>query len=266
MNNLFSLEGKTIIFTGGAGNLGRTMVKALLEYGANVAVPDIADRFDESFDEYKKNGKLFFVETDLSKTESIKECFKTVFEKYGAINVLVNCAAYGGGAGGKGAEHRIEYIEDSLWEGGIDGTLNVSFRCIREVLPYFYKVGGGNIINFGSMYGLSAPDLTIYEGKGVPSPPFYGAGKAGLIQLTRYAASALANRNIRVNSLSPGPFPNITPATDMEFIERLSNKTMLKRTGKPEELNGAIVFLCSDASSYMTGENITVDGGMTHFV
>ena len=113
------------------------------------------------------------------------------------------------------------------------------------------------------MYGIMAPDFDIY-GDDIPwNPPSYGAGKAGVLQFTRYCASALARRGIRVNSLSPGPFPNITPESNMEFIDRLSKKTLLKRTGKAEELCGDLLLLCSDASSFMTGTNIMVDGGMT---
>ena len=262
-NDIFSMEGKVVIFTGGCGNLGKPMVKALLEYGAAVAVPSRTDKFDESFDEYKKADKLLFVTAHLSETESIKAAFAEIFEHYGKIDVLVNCAAYGGGAGGKSCEYRIDKIPDETWLEGVDGSLNVIFRCTREVIPYFDKCGGGNIVNIGSMYGLIAPDFAIY-GDDIPwNPPTYGAGKAGALQFTRYCASALARRNIRVNSLTPGPFPNITPNSNMEFIGRLSDKTMMKRTGKAEELCGALLLLCSDASTFMTGTNITVDGGMT---
>jgi len=259
------MEGKNVVFTGGCGALGRVMVKALLEYGANVAVPEICDRFDESFDEYKAQNKLKVIVTDLSKTESIRASFEEANNFLGGIDVLVNCAAYGGGAVGKSCEYRLDKIDDDTWENGVDGTLNVIFRCTREVIPYFDKKGKGNIVNVGSMYGLIAPDFDIY-GENIPwSPPTYGAGKAGVLQFTRYCASALARRNIRVNSITPGPFPGITPATDMEFIGRLSNKTMLKRTGKAEELNGALLLLASEASSFMTGTNIVVDGGMTQW-
>lgn len=262
-NDIFSMENKVVVFTGGGGNLGRVLVKSLLEYGATVAVPERADTFDESYDEYKKADKLFYINSDLSDTESIKSTFATIFEKYGKIDVLVNCAAYGGGAGGKSCEFRIDKIPDETWENGVDGTLNVIFRCTREVIPYFDKCGGGNIVNFGSMYGLVAPDFEIY-GDDIPwNPPTYGAGKAGVLQFTRYCAAALARRNIRVNSITPGPFPNVTPSSNMEFIGRLSGKTMMKRTGKAEELSGGLLLLCSDASSFMTGTNIVVDGGMT---
>lgn len=263
--DIFTMKGKTVVFTGGCGNLGSVMVKALLEYGAKVAVPEMCDRFDESFDEYKNDGKLKVIITDLSSTESIRAAFAEADKVFGGIDVLVNCAAYGGGAGGKSCEYHLDKIDDQTWENGVDGTLNVIFRCTREVIPYFDKKGGGNIVNVGSMYGLIAPDFDIY-GDNIPwSPPTYGAGKAGVLQFTRYSASALARRNIRVNSITPGPFPNVTSSSDMEFIGRLSNKTMLKRTGKAEELNGALLLLASDASTFMTGTNIIVDGGMTQW-
>lgn len=263
--DIFSMCGKTVMFTGGCGNLGRTMVKALLEYGANVVVPSRTDRFDETYQEYKDAGKLLFIEADLRETDSTRLAFKIAEQKYGSIDVLVNCAAYGGGAGGKSCEFRLDKIPDETWLEGIDGSLNVIFRCTREAIPYFDKNGGGVIVNVASMYGLIAPDFSIY-GDDIPwNPPTYGAGKAGVLQFTRYCASALASRNIRVNSLTPGPFPNITPNSNMEFIGRLSNKTMMKRTGKAEELNGALLLLCSDASSFMTGTNIVVDGGMTQW-
>ncbi len=265
MNNLFSMKGKTVVFTGGCGNLGRPLVKSLLEYGANVVVPSRTDRFDETYQQWKEEGKLVFLEADLSD----KDCFQEIFDKtealFGGIDVLVNCVAYGGGAGGKSCEYRLDKIPDETWEEGIDGTLHVIFRATRAVIPYFDKKGTGNIVNIGSMYGMIAPDFDIY-GDDIPwNPPSYGAGKAGVLQFTRYCASALARRGIRVNCLTPGPFPNITPNSNMAFIERLANKTMMKRTGKAEELCGGLLLLCSDASSFMTGANIVVDGGMAEW-
>lgn len=264
-NDIFSMDGKVVVFTGGAGNLGQILVRNLLEYGAAVSVPDMADRFDDSFKEYRDNGKLHFIKADLSQTSEIKRMFAETKEKFGKIDVLVNCAAYGGGAGGIAAEFHVDKLSDAEWERGIEGTLDIIFRCTREVIPYFEENGKGNIVNFGSMYGLIAPDFKMY-GDMPASPPFYGAGKAGVVQFTRYCASQFGERGIRVNSICPGPFPNITPNSDMDFIKRLSAKTMLNRTGKAEELCGAVLLLCSDASSFMTGTNIVVDGGMTEVV
>ena len=261
--NYFDMMGKVVVITGGAGNLGQAMTRALLEYGASVAVIGRTDRLGEEFATWREAGKLVFIAEDLSVKDGAKKALAATKERFGKIDVLVNNAAYGGGAGGKCCEYRLDRIPDETWEGGIDGTLGVVFRCTREVIPHFEANGGGVIVNVGSMYGLVAPDFSIY-GDDIPwNPPSYGAGKAGIIQFTRYCASALAAKGIRVNSLTPGPFPNIGPKTDKAFISRLSAKTMMKRTGKADELAGALLLLCSDASSFMTGSNITVDGGMT---
>ncbi|MBQ8696631.1 MAG: SDR family oxidoreductase [Clostridia bacterium] len=264
-NDIFSMKGKTVVFTGGCGNLGKVMVKALLEYGANVVVPTRTDKFDESYDVYKGEGRLVVIPTDLKLRGNIKKAYKKTEAIFGGIDVLVNCAAYGGGTGGRSCEYRLDKIDDETWNECIDGTLGVTFRCTRDIIPYFDKRGGGSIVNIGSMYGLVAPDFAIY-GDNIPwNPPPYGAGKSGVIQFTRYCAAALAPRGVRVNCLTPGPFPNVTPESDIDFIGRLSGKTMLKRTGSAEELCGALLLLASDASSYMTGSNIVVDGGMTQW-
>ena len=262
-DKLFDMTGKVTVVTGGAGNLGKAMTRALLEYGANVAVLGRNDRLGDDFTPWREKGALAFIACDLAAKDGAKAAMAAVAERFGGIDVLVNNAAYGGGAGGKSCEYRLDRVDDETWNTGIDGTLGVVFRCTREVIPHLERRGGGAIVNIGSMYGLVAPDFAIY-GDDIPwNPPSYGAGKAGVIQFTRYCAAALASKNIRVNSLTPGPFPNVTPQSDMEFIGRLSGKTMLKRTGRSEELSGALLLLCSDASSYMTGANIVVDGGMT---
>lgn len=113
------------------------------------------------------------------------------------------------------------------------------------------------------MYGMVSPDPGIYGNSGFNSPAYYGAGKAGVLQLTRYCAAHLAKKNIRVNSITPGPFPDFGKSPPKEFILKLQDKTMLKRIGKPREIVGALIFLSSDTSSYMTGSNVVVDGGWT---
>lgn len=263
--DLFSMQGKTVIFTGGCGKLGRVMVRALLDYDATVVVPSLTDRFDSSYDAFRQAGKLVFLRADLRDTAQIQASFLETERRFGKVDVLVNCAAYGGASGGKNWEYRLDRIPDEAWEIGVDGTLNIVYRCTREILPIFERGGSGVIVNIGSMYGLIAPDFDIY-GDNIPwNHPSYSAGKAGVIQFTRYCASALARKNIRVNCLTPGAFPNVTPDFDQGFLARLSAKAMLKRVGKAEELCGALLLLCSDASSFMTGTNIVVDGGMTQW-
>ena len=153
-------------------------------------------------------------------------------------------------------------MSDENWEKGIDGSLHSVFKATREVIPYM-KDNGGSIINYSSMYGLVAPDFRIYGETPQKQPGNYGAGKAAIAQFTRYSASALAEYNIRFNSATPGPFPNPENAMDPEFNKALSGKTMLGRFGKAHEMAGTILLLASDASTFMTGSNIVVDGGWT---
>ncbi len=257
MKDLFLMKNKVVVITGGAGYLGSAMVEGLLEFGAKVIVIDVANKKPE---EIVKNGKtypeLFSVECDVSSTKSIKNTFKMINDKFGKIDVLVNCASYGAGG-------TIESMSDEAWFRGVDGSLGTVFRCIREIAPYMTKNGGGSIINIASMYGIVSPDPRIYGTSGQNNPPNYGAAKAGVIQLTRYAAGHLAYKNIRVNSVTPGPFPSPVKLPPEEFMNNLKNKTMLGRVGKPRDIVGAVILLASDASSFMTGTNIVVDGGWT---
>lgn len=248
--DLFNLSNKICIVTGGMGYLGSANVKALKDFGATVAVADVTKA---------ESPADLFIECDVSSTESVQQCFKMVYDKFGSIDVLVNCATYGAGYG---EQSQIEFMDDETWQKGLNGALTSTFRCIREIIPYMKK-RGGSIINYSSMYGLVSPDLRIYSNNPQKNPPNYGAGKAGVAQLTRYAAGSLAQYNIRVNSVTPGPFPAPKNQTDINFNQQLASKTMLNRFGQNYEMSGAVLLLASDASSFMTGSNIVVDGGWT---
>lgn len=254
---LFDLSSKVCIVTGGTGYLGSESVKILKDFGAIVVAADVRDK--EERWENATAAADWYVQCDLSSTESIRSCFKEVAQKYGHIDVLVNCGSYGAGFG---KESQLEFMTDEHFQIGVDGTVGTVFRAMREVIPYM-KEHGGSIINYCSMYGLVAPDLRIYGDNPQKQPANYGAGKAGVDQITRYAASALGEYNIRVNAVTPGPFPNPNNQTNEEFNSKLANKTMLGRFGQSYEIAGAILLLASDASSFMTGSNITVDGGWT---
>ena len=255
---LFDLTGKVCIVTGGTGYLGSANVKCLKDFGATVVVADLRET-EARWENAEETGYDMFAYCDISSTESIAACFKTVADKYGKIDVLVNCANYGGG---HGKESQFEFMPDKIFNSAIDGTIGATFRCTREVLPYMKK-NGGSIINYCSMYGLVSPDLRIYGDNPQKQPPNYGAGKAAVDQLTRYAAGALAEYGIRVNAVTPGPVPNPKNQDDEVFNAKLAGKTMLGRFGQSYEMAGAVLLLASDASSFMTGTNIVVDGGWT---
>ena len=200
---LFDLTGKICVVTGGTGYLGSENVKILKDFGGTVVCADLR----ESEDRWEKaEGPAYdmFVQCDVSSTDSIKACFARVAEKYGRIDVLVNCACYGAGYG-KGSQ--LEFMDDETFNKGVDGAIGTVFRGMREVVPYM-KEKGGSIINYCSMYGLVSPDLRIYGDNPQKQPPNYGAGKAGVAQITRYAACSLSEYGIRVNAVTPGPFPN----------------------------------------------------------
>lgn len=237
--------------------MGSAMARCLVKYGAQLFIADMADAPIDGL-----GGNVSYIACDLSDTQSVRALFEQVKIKSAGLDVLINNAAYGGGTGGRSAmSNELEDIDDERWALGIDGTAGVTFRCIREAVPYFD--GKGAIINIASMYGVVSPDHSIYGDTGQNSPIAYGAGKAGVIQLTKYCAAYLAKDGIRVNCITPGPFPKINPQIDMDFIKKLQNKTMLGRTGEPDELAGPLLLLASDASSFMTGSNIVVDGGWT---
>lgn len=257
----FKLNNKIAIVTGGYSYLGKYFVEALLEAGANVIIAgrDLRKCKNMIKEMEKKNSEYLieYLEIDISNTDSIKKCFKKVYMKFKRIDILVNNAVYS-------KSNTLEDMTDEEWNYGIDGTLSSAFRCIREIIPYMKKNLSGSIINISSMYGIVSPDLKIYKNNSFQlNPPSYGAAKSGLIQLTKYSAVSLAKYGIRVNCISPGPFPSDNVQKNKKFIAQLSNKVPLGRIGQPEELKSALIFLASDASSYITGHNLVVDGGWT---
>ncbi|MBD2848658.1 SDR family oxidoreductase [Paenibacillus sp. IB182496] len=250
---LFALEGEAVVITGGSGYLGQAMAQAYAAHGASVVTADIRE------EEAAASPQREWIYCDVSSTASIREMLAQAERRFGKITVLVNNATIGAGYGG-----RMEDMPDADWHKGLDGAVGTAFRCTREAVPYLKRAGGGAIINIASMYGIVSPDPGVYGDSGSNNPVNYGAGKAGVLQLTRYCAAHLAEHGIRVNSISPGPFPHsATRDSQPAFVERLEAKTMLGRIGRQHEIAGPAVFLASSAASYMTGANVAVDGGWT---
>lgn len=253
---LFSLEGKTAVVTGGCGHLGLAMVAALADAGAAVWVAGTShEKFLRVFGQ---ESDLRFVKIDIMDSKSIREAFTEVAREAGQIDVLINNAAQYAGIGKKS-----EDLSDDDWVRCIEGIAGSTYKCIREVLPFMQA--GGSIVNIASMYGIVSPYLAVYEPPCEASliPVNYSAGKASVIQMTRYFGTYLIDRKIRVNSISPGPFPSPKVQENKVFADRLREKNPSHRLGDPEDLKGAVLFLASDASKYVVGQNIQVDGGWT---
>lgn len=253
---LFSLKGRTALITGGAGYLGSEISDTLAELGANVVIASrnkekILQKCNQVENNYQVSTRA--IEVDLMDKDSIINCFKEIETLYDGIDILVNNAW-------SGKKNTFETITDEDWEYDIGISLSSVYQCIKTALPGLIR-RKGVILNISSMYGHIAPDYRLYQGNNYTNPPSYGAAKAGIIQFTKYLASFLSPYGIRVNCLSPGPFPHESVQKDEEFIKKLIERNPLNRIGQPHEIKGAVALLCSDASSYMTGQNICVDGG-----
>lgn len=259
LEELQNLTGKTALVTGGAGYLGKAICESLAELGANVIVAsrnmDKCIAFAQQLVE-KFATNCIGIECDITDESSLESARDEIKEKFGHLDILVNNAW-------SGRKNSFESITTTDWLYDIDVCLNGPFLTTKTFSDML-KESKGVILNVASMYGVVAPDYKLYEGNDYANPPSYGAAKAGIVQFTKYLASFLAKHSIRVNAISPGPFPfKETISENQEFIDRLKRKNMLGRIGEPEDLKGVIAFLCSDASSYVTGQNISIDGGWT---
>lgn len=256
LENLFNIKNKKIVITGGYGYLGSEITKALIDLGAEVIM---LGRDEEkgnklSYEVSKRENYLFYL-CDVSDYNNIKSVFELIKKDQNYIDILINNASYG-------CTKKFEDFDEEDWVKGIDGTINNYFRITQSSLSLLKKPGA-KIINIASMYGMVSPDPKIYGNSGFDNPANYGAGKAAIIQLTKYLAVHLAKDGINVNCISPGPFPSKKVQENKKFIEQLNSKVPLTRIGQPNELIGAVLLLASNASSYINGHNLVVDGGWT---
>jgi gluconate 5-dehydrogenase len=251
----FDLSNKVIVITGGYGYLGEGIVNHLRHYNATVVVAARSEaKFKQTFSQHQN---VVFQLMDVADEQSIIDALETVYKNYGRIDALINNAFYLSG-------NSPEIMSSDDFNYGIDGTLNSVFRCIKSIIPYFKNQKQGKIVNVASMYGVQAPDFSVYdESPQFINPPHYGAAKAGVIQLTKYYASYLGNYNVNVNTVTPGPFPSIAVQKNIKFIDDLKKKTALNKIGLPQDLAGVFTFLVSDAANFVTGQNFIIDGGWT---
>lgn len=257
-DSLFSLQGKVCLLTGATGHLGTSMARGLASAGADLALvsrtPAKATALAEEVSAAWGVRASCFIH-DLSDSNATRLLPHRVVDEFGRLDCVINNAFLA-------STGSIEDVSRDEWARGIQGSITPALDLIQGSLT-FLEESNGCIINVASMYGMVAPDPDLYVDTPFGSPVAYGPGKASLLQLTRYAASYLGIRGIRVNAISPGPFPKPEVQKEQAFTARLSARTMLKRIGMPEELQGAVVFLASDAASFITGHNLVVDGGWT---
>lgn len=257
VTQLFDLAGKTALLTGASGYLGQSMARALAEAGANViATSRQAARAQAIADQLPVVGaaKHAGLTLDHMQTDRLEQDFNAAAEKFGGIDILVN----NGHEVAKGDLTNCTPEDFSRQLTNATGYF-VLARLVRDRAVAHNT--GASIIMLGSMYGLVGSYPDAYEGICAASPVAYHTLKGGLLQMTRHLAVYWAADGVRVNALSPGPFPATSVAT--ELTDRLSAKSPMRRMGLPHELKGALVFLASDASSYMTGQNLVIDGGWT---
>ena len=261
VKKLFDLTGKVVIITGAAGMLGSRYAYGLSKQGANVVLADI------NFSECKKIEKdiknsfetnPYSIKLDLTKIKSIESMVSNVLKKYSKIDVLINNAAYQGNP--KIRTAGFEKLSLDIWQQAIDVNLTGVFLCCQNIGRQMLKQKSGNIINIASTYGLVGPDQRIYGKSGQNSAAFYAATKSAILNLTRYLSAYWQRTGIRVNTFSPGGVEN---KQETDFIKKYSSRTPLKRMARKDEYVGSLIFLASDASSYMTGSNLVVDGGWT---
>lgn len=258
VSSAFDLSGKTAVVTGATGHLGRAICSGLAEAGSNLAICSTTMERAEAFASELHDRYGIITEgyqLDLHNVESITSLITAIYNRFQRIDCLVNNAYFG-------PANSLLDMSLSEWDEGLNGAVTSHMFMLQECIPYLEKTRG-NVINIASMYGMVSPNPKIYEGNPYGNPANYGAGKAALLQLTRYAAVHLANKHIRVNAISPGPFPSSKVQENKVFIERLKEQVPLNRIGQPEELKGAVVFLASDAASFITGHNLVIDGGWT---
>lgn len=272
-DRLFSLEGKTAVLTGASGFLGRTFALALLANGARVIALGRSARLKEEAAKWEREfgkEKIAVEQIDMYDRDALTELCKRIAGEEKSIDVLINNAHELGAATGFNVpEGSLENSTFDQWQRNLQGGVYWAVQTTQTLGARMKEQRSGSIVNIATMYSVVAPRPQLYEGTTSLNPPGYSASKAALAAFTRYTASFWGHDGVRANCISPGPFSNTEDvgtgqnavAEDSPFVQKLKGYTVMGRIGRPVELCGALLFLASDASSFVTGQNFLIDGG-----
>lgn len=249
MKNMFDVTNKVVIITGASRGLGKAMALGLANAGAGIVAADVQDVSKVVKEVTKKNENAIGLQVDVTKRKDIQNMVEQTLDQFGSIDILVNNA-------GVLMTGNAENIEEKNWRQVMDVNLTGQFLCAQAVGKQMIKQKSGKIINISSIAGIS----------GYASSVPYSASKAGVILLTKTLAAEWGEHNIQVNAVCPGVFATDMTADlleDDQFVEMIKNKVPLGRHAEPEELIGTVIYLSSDASDYVTGHALVIDGGWT---
>lgn len=256
------LDGRRALVTGAAGHIGLAASEALIEMGADVALVDLdADACSKRAEELssQREGSVFPMPCDLRDEAATREAVHQAVSHMGGLDIVVHCAAYVGTTQVPGWATSFQEQTVEAWDAAMRVNLTSAFIMVQEAQAALSATEHGSVIFFASTYGLVGPDMHIYKDTGMANAAGYGASKGGLLQLMRYLSTVLAPR-VRVNAITPGGVSRGQPEL---FQERYNAKTPLDRMAVEEDLKGAVAYLASDLSAYVTGHNLVIDGGWT---
>ena len=271
--SLFDLNGKTVLITGAAGFFGRYITKGFLDNGADVVLMSKSDKLIDQVREYKKEygeDRVSYYQVNFYDLDKLKKNLLLATKEHD-IDILINNAFdISSNTGFNTPAGKFDVSTYNQWRASFECGIYWAVLTTQIISgQYKKKKIEGSIINVSSMYGVVSPSPQLYKGTDFFNPPAYSVNKAGLLAFTRYTASFLGKYKIRCNAISPGAFSNTEEESynsvkkDSPFIKRLKDMTVINRIGHPNDLIGALVYLASDASSYVTGHNLIIDGGWT---